>query len=196
MTKIPLKGIFCILFMHSNFAFAEIDPSMPDIIIPSEQHLYIDKIEQIKDMQTVTYFFTENSVPYNVKNMFKSFANSLGLNHGAIVISKNEEKYLSVSKLMKCDINTSSSDLVVFENRQIKNKDKQCLYFYINDVKNINNILAVVSKYKGDIEKMADYPNKFKLRSTVMNTCLATEWCKPYVKSMDSLIDMFLEKNT
>jgi hypothetical protein len=106
--------LFCTL-VCSVFAI----PPVPNVK-SSSSTLFLEKAEQVKEMQTVTYFFTEQSIPNDIKNAFKQFADKIGATHGAVIINKKSSEYLDYSKLMKCDITISSSDLIIFENRKLK----------------------------------------------------------------------------
>lgn len=97
--KISLSIIF-LFFIKTSSVFA----------ISSEVHqvnskasnLYLQNINQIKQVQTVTYFFTNQNISNETKNMFKLFAYGIGATHSAVVINKKElEYYFDFSKKMK-----------------------------------------------------------------------------------------------
>ena len=170
-----------------------ITSDVPDVSF-SKSNLYIDEWKIIKKMQTVTYFFTDKKIEKSLKEVFNKFSKKIGLTHGAVVVNKKKSEYIDYTTIMKCDITVSSSNLIVFENRKIKNKKNRCAIFYIKDMNMVLDVLAIINKYKSDPKKMGKYSKKIELNKFVNSFCNKKSICYEYKNSVDNLMNMVFER--
>jgi hypothetical protein len=152
--------------------------------IEKNDHLYIKNAEDIKKLDTITYYFTASEPNDMLYDSFKQFSKDIGKRDGAIYIPLNnksleifknknhKQDYMyNYAKNSSCDFSYVTSGSILFEIRDFSlKKIDRCILFPVKD--NPLWLTSLLKKLNSNINNLKNSPNLNNLKKDSIITML------------------------
>lgn len=158
------KLVILLLILFSSNAYSDLSDYVPEDI-ESNNFVYIDSVDMIDSLDTVTYIVSNDDVDPSMARDFYGFSDFIGLNNGAIILSKKQGGVSSYLGKSECRVLPSEGyDLIIFEDRI----NKKCFSYHVKDYILFSQTIADIGKYlNGENKNLNDFSLENKANTIV-----------------------------